>query len=135
MSEGKREALAKAAVRAAWPGAIDPWSQAVPQGCWLRVADFILAREAKRERPLVEALRDAGVRLQYLGDVVSAPRVWDAVRRWEALDAPPQRTLAEVAKDVLYKWDDRQIVGVDGKLLAPLMCELAEALKREEGKR
>lgn len=81
-----------------WDGLFDwdkDWSR--------RAAAHVLRERHEREAPLVEALRDAGTRLQYLGDVVSAPRAWDALRAHAALDAPPkdEPTLAEAVEAML----------------------------------
>lgn len=125
--DAKREALAQVVCNEAWREAT--------LGCapnWFAVADFILAREAERERPLVEAaeaLAVQGVNDYGLSHVIVAKRehqaLRDALARHRALDAPPQRTLAEVADRVL----------LDMRVPQDVRDELAAALAREEGKR
>lgn len=126
-AKAKREALAKAAVRAAWPGAIDPWPQAVPQGCWLRVADFILARQAEREGPLVEALERVATAGRYEVSQTIEQLASAVLARYRALDPPPQRTLAEVAADVAAL---RERFVLEADRVRPLLDELADALER-----
>lgn len=102
------------------------------------IADFILAREAEREGPLVAAMELANAMAKDGHAFAAAMYLESALIRYRALDAPPQRTLAEVAKDVVgdrvpirpHRDDDRYAAVSDA-----LLDELAEALKREEGKR
>lgn len=127
--DAKREALASRVARAVWTASLFDVAKPAREAAY-KAADFILAREAERERPLVEALEYGMTRLAYLGDVVAVPVMARAVNSYRALDAPPQRTLAEVAKDVVGM--RHHILPDGGKAL---LDELAEALKREEGKR
>lgn len=105
-----------------------------------RAAAHVLRERHEREAPLVEALRDAGTRLQYLGDVVSAPRAWDALRAHAALDAPPKAepTLAEAVEAMFASlppivYSDKPVtmhaLDVDGTRLALVRPNALEAVR------
>lgn len=112
-----------------WPTVAD-WSR----NGWLRVADYILAERERREGPLVEALttiRDYGRATPSQAICAVQYEAEQALAAYRALDAPPVRSLAEVAREIAGRWSAPQQPDVN--FYAPLLDELAEAVKRAEG--
>lgn len=104
-------------------------------GVDFRIADLIARAELEREGKLVDALRFAYCQRGMSGcSCVSCRNVDKVLAAYESEFAPPKRTLAQVAADVV----------ADAKTTKPLprvavtlelLNELAEALRREGGER
>ena len=126
--QARREALAKRVYGMCWPqeAGWPTWCVAheVAQRRAESVADFIIAEQERREGPLTRALRRI-----YEGGGRGAEDALATLVDYGRLDAPPQRTVEQVAAD-LKDWRKMPCTSVDA-----LMDELAAALKRAEGER
>lgn len=118
-----REKLAKAA-HAAFDAALGDHTKA---SCWDGVADFILARQREREGPLLERLNEDQRAFRYHG--LHYPGVAATLARHAALDAPPPRTVEQIAADVVAnrKHGYEKFIAVLDELAAAL------ARRKEQG--
>ena len=101
----------------------------------LAAADWIIARQQEREGPLVRCLEMVSRGHEYSEARESCSchkcEAWRVLARYRALDAPPQRSLAEVAADIVAE-RSRAVGG--GLALNDLLDELAAALARADWK-
>lgn len=158
--QSRREALAKRVYGMCWPqeAGWPTWCGAheVAQRRAESVADFILAEQERREGPLVKCVDEALDFLDAAAHDLKNSSLTDtdrascsqivmahfnlikaALAAFHAIDAPPQRTVEQIAADV-EKHSRLYTPGV-GEVFkcvpAELLDELAAALKRAEGER
>lgn len=159
----RREALAKRVYGMCWPqeAGWPTWCGAheVAQRRAESVADFILAEQERREGPLVKCVDEALDFLDAAAHDLKNSSLTDtdrascsqivmahfnlikaALAAFHAIDAPPQRTVEQIAADVVELRPGREFSDMPDMLatfkrLDALTDELAAALKRAEGER